>query len=47
MFKLERTVDIKAKYLTAVANMKYKNSSGDQIANVNVYAVSPKATRIR
>jgi len=24
-----------------------KNSSGDEIANVNFYAVGPKATRIR
>jgi len=26
---------------------KYKNSSGDEIANVNFYAVRPEATRIR
>jgi len=25
----------------------YKNSSGDEIANVNFYAVRPEATRIR
>jgi len=25
----------------------YKNSSGDEIANVNFYAVRPGATRIR
>ena len=27
--------------------LNYKNSSGDEIANVNVYAVRPEATRIR
>jgi len=26
---------------------QYKNSSGDEIANVNFYAVRPGATRIR
>jgi len=26
---------------------QYKNSSGDEIANVNFYAVRPEATRIR
>jgi len=26
---------------------KYKNSSGDEIANVNFYAVRPEGTRIR
>jgi len=25
----------------------YKNSSGDEIANVNFYAVRPEATQIR
>jgi len=29
-----------------IANF-YKNSSGDEIANVNFYAVRPEATRIR
>jgi len=28
-------------------SMQYKNSSGDEIANVNFYAVHPEATRIR
>jgi len=28
-------------------DVKYKNSSGDEIANVNFYAVRPEATRIR
>jgi len=32
---------------TAVPNKIYKNSSGDEIANVNFYAVRPEATRIR
>jgi len=27
--------------------VKYKNSSGDEIANVNFYTVRPEATRIR
>jgi len=30
-----------------VARLKYKNSSGDEIANVNFYAVRPEATRLR
>jgi len=29
------------------SEMKYKNSSGDEIANVNFYAMRPEATRIR
>jgi len=28
-------------------SMNNKNSSGDEIANVNFYAVRPEATRIR
>ena len=31
----------------SVLNVEYKNSSGDEIANVNFYAVHPEATRIR
>ena len=34
------------KNVNTVRNI-YKNSSGDEIANVNFYAVRPKATRIR
>ena len=30
-----------------VIGTPYKNSSGDEIANVNFYAVRPEATRIR
>jgi len=33
--------------LSICLTVKYKNSSGDEIANVNFYAVYPEATRIR
>ena len=35
-----------AQFLFALT-LFYKNSSGDEIANVNFYAVLPEATRIR
>jgi len=35
------------KVLTGNENIDYKNSSGNEIANVNFYAVRPDATRIR
>ena len=34
-------------FVTLVRVYVYKNSSGDEIANVNFYAVRPEATRIR
>jgi len=30
-----------------VCDWEYRNSSGDEIANVNFYAIRPEATRIR
>ena len=39
-----------AKYITACSHAghnKYKNSSADEIANVNFYAVRPEGTQIR
>jgi len=33
--------------LSRLSQNRDKNSSGDEIANVNFYAVLPKATRIR
>jgi len=46
---------VKAGWLTSYVDrpinvlvaFRYKNSSGDKIANVNFYAVRPEATRIR
>jgi len=38
-------------YLSCIVNLvmvrNHKNSSGDEIANVNFYAVRPEGTRIR
>jgi len=33
-------------FCTVATGTAYKNSSGDEIANVNFYAVRPEATRI-
>ena len=39
---------ISLKFSTKTANINVnKNSSGDEIANVNFYAMRPEATRIR
>jgi len=40
---------VSSDYLKNVNTMRnfYKNSSGDEIANVNFYAVRPEATLIR
>ena len=32
---------------TMLSYCRYKNTSGDEIVNVNFYAVHPEATRIR
>jgi len=37
--------DFKAELISTVS--KYKNSSRDEIANVNFYAMRPQATQIR
>jgi len=34
-------------FLQFLGHRLYKNSSGDEIANVNFYTVRPEATRIR
>ena len=48
---VEKSVDEKTKKITwpkyIRATVINKNSSGDEIANVNFYAVHPEATRIR
>ena len=45
---LQCAINISQAHKTAlILTTQYKNSSGDEIANVNFYAVRPGATRIR
>ena len=47
-FGLHDPTDVRAyTHLQFLGDRLYKNSSGDEIANVNFYAVRPEATRIR
>jgi len=43
----ERSRNMGEKYTSTQRPKKDKNSSGDEIANVNVYAMRTEATRIR